>query len=153
MSVDTIALLVDAIALLVETMALSPSTIALLVKTMALSVDTMALSVDAIALQVDKKPDCNLTNLKLRITNYELRIALQDAGFNQGLWDVVVGRFAVKTTSPFWFSAKLVASMMRSGAGVVILLGTKGRSGLSLFELRLTKFIPLLSLSENICLF
>lgn len=63
---------------------------------------------------------------------YELGIALQGIGFNQGLWSVVVGRFAVRTTPPFSFSAKPVASTMRSGVIVVILLAKNERSRLSL---------------------
>ncbi|WP_298911583.1 hypothetical protein [uncultured Nostoc sp.] len=39
-------------------------------------------------------------------------------------WEV----FAVRTTSPFSFSAKPVASTMRSGVVVVILLATNERS-------------------------
>ena len=120
------ALSADTIELSIDTMALSADIIKMSVDTMALSVDTMALSANTIELQVDeKKPDCNLTNLNYELRSlllaegeyYELGIALQDAGFNQGLWGVVVGRFAVRTTYPFLFSTKLVYSTMRSSVG------------------------------------
>ena len=52
---------------------------------------------------------------------------------------MVVGRFAVRTTSPFSFSTKPVASTMRSGVVVVILLATNERSRLSLLGLRVIK--------------